>query len=62
VFDRWGELVYEDHNFPVNDSTRGWDGQFRGQDCDPAVYAWVAEVEYLDGYREVVKGNTTLIR
>jgi gliding motility-associated-like protein len=62
VFDRWGELVYEDHNFPVNDSTRGWDGQFRGQDCDPAVYAWVAEVEYLDGYREIVKGNTTLIR
>jgi gliding motility-associated-like protein len=62
VFDRWGELMYEDQNFAVNDATRGWDGRFRGKDCDPAVFVWYVEVEYLDGYRETVTGNTTLVR
>lgn len=62
IFDRWGELVFEDFNFGVNDFSRGWDGAFRGQPCDPGVFVWYAEVEYLDGYEEVVSGNSTLIR
>ncbi len=62
IFDRWGELVYQDQDFTVNDSTRGWDGTFRGQECDPSVFVWVLEVEYQDGYIELLKGNVTLIR
>ncbi len=62
VYDRWGELVYEDKNFAVNDETRGWDGVFRGKECDPGVFVWHVEVEYLDGYREALSGNVTLIR
>ena len=62
IFDRWGELVYEDQNFSVNDNTRGWDGTFRGQPCDPAVFVWILEAEYLDGFTETLKGNVTLVR
>ncbi len=62
VFDRWGELIYEDHNFSVNDTSRGWDGNFRGQPCDPAVFVWLLEAEYVDGFIELLKGNVTLIR
>jgi gliding motility-associated-like protein len=62
LFDRWGELIYEDQNFSVNDITRGWDGTFRGQPCDPAVFVWVLEAEYLDGRIELLNGNVTLIR
>lgn len=62
VFDRWGEMVFELKDFAFNDDTQGWDGTFRGQDCDPGIYVWVLEVEYSDGTREVFKGNTTLIR
>jgi gliding motility-associated-like protein len=62
VFDRWGELVFQLKDFAFNDDTKGWDGDFRGQPCDPGVYVWVLEVEYVDGVREVFKGNTTLIR
>lgn len=62
VFDRWGELLYEDRNFDVNDNTRGWDGTFRGQPSDPGVYVWLLEAEYLDGQIELHKGNVTLIR
>ncbi|MFN0035444.1 MAG: proprotein convertase P-domain-containing protein, partial [Saprospiraceae bacterium] len=62
IFDRWGELIYEDQNFSVNDTARGWDGSFRGQPCDPGVYVWLLEAEYLDGYRELLKGDVTLVR
>jgi gliding motility-associated-like protein len=62
VYDRWGELVFEDRNFNVNDATRGWDGQWRGKDCDPGVYVWYLEAEFQDGYEETLKGEVTLIR
>lgn len=62
VFDRWGELLYEDQDFPVNETTRGWDGTFRGQPCDPGVYVWLLEAVYQDGYRVVLRGDVTLVR
>jgi gliding motility-associated-like protein len=62
VFDRWGEMVFQLKDFPFNDDSQGWDGTFRGQACEPGVYVWVLEVEYIDGVREIYKGNTTLIR
>ncbi len=62
VYDRWGELVFEDKNFNVNDSTHGWDGQLRGEDCDPGIYVWYLEAEYPDGYEEALKGEVMLIR
>jgi len=62
IYDRWGEMVYEAKDFAFNDENTGWDGNFRGQPMDPGVYVWVLEVEYVDGAKEVYKGNTTLIR
>ncbi len=62
VFDRWGELVFEDTDFPVNNVQRGWNGQFRGKNCQAGMYVWYAEVEYLDGFEQVLQGNTALIR
>ncbi|MBP6826766.1 MAG: choice-of-anchor L domain-containing protein [Saprospiraceae bacterium] len=62
VYDRWGELVFEGLDFALNDPDAGWDGDFRGKPMDPGVYVWVLQVQYMDGYKEVLKGNTTLIR
>ncbi|MEZ4966437.1 MAG: choice-of-anchor L domain-containing protein [Saprospiraceae bacterium] len=62
VFDRWGEMVFEDQQFNLNDPDTGWDGDFRGKPMDPGVYVWILEVQYIDGYTEILKGNTTLIR
>jgi len=62
VFDRWGEMVFQVKDFAFNDDSMGWDGTFRNQPCDPGIYVWMLEVEYVDGVREVFKGNTTLIR
>lgn len=62
VYDRWGELLFEDANFTINDKTRGWDGNFRGTPMNAGVYVWYLEVKYSDGMTQSLKGQTTLIR
>jgi gliding motility-associated-like protein len=61
VYDRWGELLYSEAG-SINDQNFGWDGVFRGKEMDPGVYVWTLLVQYTDGVREVLKGNSTLIR
>jgi gliding motility-associated-like protein len=62
IFDRWGEMVFEDFGYQVNNRTRGWNGQFRNKEMGTGSYIWYLEVEYSDGEREVLKGSTSLIR
>jgi gliding motility-associated-like protein len=62
IYDRWGEIVYLGADFEVNDPIQGWDGTFRGQPCDPGVFVWVLEVVYPDGFKDVLRGNTALLR
>lgn len=62
LYDRWGEAVYVLENFQPNDPTLGWDGRFRGQALNPGVYAWVLDLEFIDGVREVYSGDATLQR
>ncbi len=62
VYDRWGNLVFEDKNFPINDETRGWDGKFKGSDAASGQYVWFVEAEYIDGFKQSAKGGTQLIR
>lgn len=62
VFDRWGQLLFENSDFDVNDQNEGWDGSYRGEVMSSGVYIWYLEAEYIDGAEEVYKGQTTLIR
>ena len=62
VYDRWGELVFENRDTDVNNRETGWDGSFRGQEMSPAVFVWYAEVEFVDGSVAPFKGEVTLIR
>jgi gliding motility-associated-like protein len=61
LYSRWGEIVWEAGNF-LPDGSVGWDGTFRGERMSPGVFAWVCEVELLDGSREVLSGDVTLVR
>ena len=38
IFDRWGNMVFEDHLFTPNDSSHGWDGVFKGKTVKPRVF------------------------
>jgi gliding motility-associated-like protein len=57
IYDRWGELVFETTN-----QSEGWDGKFKGVDCDPAVFVYYLEVTCAEEETYFEKGNITLIR
>ncbi|GAB4094412.1 hypothetical protein GCM10028786_33410 [Flaviaesturariibacter terrae] len=62
VFNRWGEVVFEARDFPVNNPSYGWDGMYKGQKAAPDVYVY--QVEVFCENSEVLKfeGNVALIR
>ncbi len=62
VFNRWGEVVFEYHNFFPNDPAYGWDGTHRGRQLNPAVFTYYAEIELIDGRVELYEGDVTLVR
>jgi gliding motility-associated-like protein len=62
IFDRWGELLTGFANFSPDNPAFGWDGTVRGKDAMPGVYTYYAEIEYLDGESEMIKGEITLMR
>ena len=62
IFDRWGEMVFADEHFQPNDPAHGWNGIFRGKMMNPAVFAYFAKVEFVDGVVVLYKGDVTLLR
>ena len=62
VFSRWGEAVYERIDFDPADTNIGWDGTFKGQKMNPAVFIWQAVVLFVDGKEEFISGDVTLQR
>jgi len=61
VFDRWGSLVFEANNVVPNEEDLGWNGQFNGKAAKSGMYIYMAEVEYLDGRTEVMKGDVMVL-
>jgi len=62
VFDRWGNLVFEQNDFLPNDESKGWDGRFGSKMAEPAVFVWKAVVLFKDGFKELFSGDVTLVR
>ena len=58
VFNRWGELVYEN----TNDATKGWDGTYKGVPQEMGVYNYMIIIAKPDGTNKIFKGNVTLVR
>lgn len=62
IFDRWGEWIFNQGYMDPADPLMGWDGTFRGLPMNNAVFVWVAEVEYVNGERSIIKGDVLLLR
>ena len=60
IFDRWGALVFNESNFPVNDETAGWNPSRSSNDYEVGVFVFVAELEFLDGAIRQYSGTFTL--
>ena len=57
VYDRWGNRVYE-----TTDIANGWDGTYKGFNCEVGVYVYYVAVTYMDNTDEIIKGNVTLVK
>ncbi len=62
IFNRWGESIISLENFQPNDPAYGWDGTFRNQAANSAVFTYFAEIEFNDGEVILYKGDVTLMR
>jgi len=62
IFSRTGNLVYEATDFLPNDPGTAWDGYFRGEELDPGVFVYVAEIAFVDGEVEIFQGDVTLLK
>ena len=62
IFNRWGEVVFEGNNLPVNNPLYGWDGKFKGK--NPVADVYVYQVEVFCENSQVIRfdGNVALIQ
>jgi gliding motility-associated-like protein len=62
VYSRWGDHVFNLEDFPPNNPGIGWDGNFKGEEMQGAVFAWTAEVVFLDEEVLLLKGDVMVVR
>lgn len=62
IYNRWGACVFEGKDLIPGDESQGWNGTFKGKECNPDVYAYYGEVQFLNDRIQVVKGSVTLVR
>lgn len=60
VYNRWGELVFNQESFPANAIEFGWDGKFKGKRLNPGVFVYTYEVVYDSGGVELIYGDITI--
>lgn len=62
VFDRWGNMLYEESGILPNDMTQGWDGQYRDRPVDMGVYIYRVDVRFIDGMQKTFTGSISAVR
>lgn len=62
IFDRWGELVFQDENFPTDDAEHAWNGVFRQQAMSSAVFVYYAEVRFIDNVILKYTGDVVIMK
>jgi gliding motility-associated-like protein len=62
IYDRWGNIIYENTNFPPNDPAFGWDGHTNSLYVNPGVYVYMTELRYTDGESILLVGDITVIK
>ncbi len=63
VYNRWGEVVYDQSYVPANDATYGWDGTYKGQVLEPDVFMYVVEIKCeTQGVSFKLHGDISLVR
>ncbi|MEM1218124.1 MAG: gliding motility-associated C-terminal domain-containing protein [Bacteroidota bacterium] len=62
IFDRKGNLVFQNNSYYTNDPSQGWDGTFHGQPLNSGVYTYIFEIENDRGEHGILHGDISLFR
>jgi len=62
VYNRWGQLIYNVNDIPVNDPNYGWDGTFKGEQVKPDVFVYIIDATCESGEPIQLKGDISLVR
>jgi gliding motility-associated-like protein len=62
VFNRWGEMVFEQSNFVPNNPLYGWNGKVKGVAGGPDVFVYTWEALCENGSLFSNKGNVSIIK
>ena len=62
IFDRWGNLMFENINMTPGDELAGWDGRFQGKNMPAGVYVFWAELLFIDDDTRIYEGGIHLMR
>jgi gliding motility-associated-like protein len=62
IFNRWGTRMFKIENIVAEEMFASWDGRTPEQIAPDGVYAWYAEVKFIDGTLELLKGDVLLLR
>lgn len=57
VFDRYGKVVYNNEN-----NLNGWDGRYKNEIVNSAVYFYFIEIQFEDGFTKSYKGDITVLK
>ncbi|WP_276132869.1 PKD domain-containing protein [Polluticoccus soli] len=62
VFNRWGEMMFEANNIPLNDENFGWDGSRNLTPLKPDVFVYIINATCESGEPIEIKGDVSLVR
>ncbi len=62
VFNRWGEKVFEQNDFSLNDKTKGWNGKYKGKIVDTGVFAYTIQMICFNGETIDLKGSIMVLQ
>ena len=57
IYDRWGNKVFETDNL-----SEAWNGTYKGKDVQAEVYGYFFTGECLQGEKNLLKGNLTILK
>ncbi|GJM33743.1 MAG: hypothetical protein DHS20C18_27440 [Saprospiraceae bacterium] len=62
IFNRWGGLLYETHDFLPEEYAKAWNGKADNKPLDPGAYLYVLEVDFRNGNSRSFSGIVYLLR
>ena len=62
IFDRWGGLLFEANDWPLDSERFAWDGTSNGIILQEGVYVFMAELLLINGKKQMIGGDIMLVR